>query len=834
MSAIPNQNGSFTIKKDTWVYPEGSGVNSVSIMLQGNFDVFISTCEKYSGLSEEDIIGSSYKIFSMDKNLFLGANDLFQSGKCSFSYRTAQDSNIYAFMLHSLEQVKNLVESQKDYSAYIVTSICNLIELSHAAYIKLERFSNDIKAVTDNLLMFFWVLKERYGLTSAPSSESFKEGLENLRKIKENNISFPPIFAPALFEKEYLGHPAKDHSADSKLNPFRIDYYKRIARLPLELRKSFFAADTALTFHQCNDASKLLHEIQAKIKAALVTSERCFKTLYDENEECIFTEYVRAAMDLSDERSSLTEMRQILDYIAVKVKKILQVYKNEYSHIKEVDLDYLDSLLVQVEAVSGADNARPPSLTDSESSVEVLEGSEAIPDELRDSLEKILFYSDLPKEKVDMFKANIEAFKNLKDKLSPDAAAMETRKSAASVFYEIYEAVFKKVHLENNTSRLFHMFLTYAYMDENLLSPQNTVALYRLAEKSGSAGQCPVYSTKEWLNDIYCIEKEPSINEFGQDYHDTFREMKRRGEVSDKDKQAYDNNKDGRLSFEIHNMFRINQRLCYGQISSFFPVLHNDMISRNLSKAQVTADKISECVNRILEVDYSAFHREISYRNPQKGIEKEFVMKAVPPDIILMPTYGSRAIMWQEITGRSRSTPGRFILPIFTSESLEDMLVKLIGNFRWELCRTMMGVAWNDITQKSLTSEYTDYIQFYRKNKDLSEEAKEKVKAQIQKHRNMMKDIFTSDYETWINFESKGNVRLNKIVRGILYRHCSFSRPIREQLEKQPMYSDIAMQFKNLRNKQARETESRYMAYTKSGVTLDPDLEHNLKFYRDM
>ena len=35
---------------------------------------------------------------------------------------------------------------------------------------------------------------------------------------------------------------------------------------------------------------------------------------------------------------------------------------------------------------------------------------------------------------------------------------------------------------------------------------------------------------------------------------------------------------------------------------------------------------------------------------------------------------------------------------------------------------------WNDITEPSLTSEYCDYIQFYRKNHDLSAEAKEKIK----------------------------------------------------------------------------------------------------------
>jgi hypothetical protein len=140
----------------------------------------------------------------------------------------------------------------------------------------------------------------------------------------------------------------------------------------------------------------------------------------------------------------------------------------------------------------------------------------------------------------------------------------------------------------------------------------------------------------------------------------------------------------------------------------------------------------------------------------------------------------------------------------------------------------MMGVAWNDITQSSLTSDYTDYIQFFKKNKDLSEDAKEKLKSQIQKNRGMLRDIFTSDYETWINYEAKGNLRLNKVVRKILYKHCPFAKPIRESLEKHPMYSDFASQFKAIRAKHARDLELRYTKYVKSGTELEPELKVTL------
>ena len=50
----------------------------------------------------------------------------------------------------------------------------------------------------------------------------------------------------------------------------------------------------------------------------------------------------------------------------------------------------------------------------------------------------------------------------------------------------------------------------------------------------------------------------------------------------------------------------------------------------------------------------------------------------------------------------------------------------MIGDFRWELCRRVQGMRWNDVTEHSLTSDYYDYVMFYSKNRDLSQEAKEK------------------------------------------------------------------------------------------------------------
>jgi hypothetical protein len=158
-------------------------------------------------------------------------------------------------------------------------------------------------------------------------------------------------------------------------------------------------------------------------------------------------------------------------------------------------------------------------------------------------------------------------------------------------------------------------------------------------------------------------------------------------------------------------------------------------------------------------------------------------------------------------------------------------MVDAIARFRWELSKTMYSYANND-GPSSLVSDYIDYIQFFRKNRDLSEDARAKVKNQVDKYRNNTGEIFAADYHTWINYESKGLIRLNKVARRILFKHCPFSKPIRGNLERQPLYSQIVTSFNTQQAKQAKVLEARYLKLVKPGVPIDPELMNNLIYYK--
>lgn len=829
MNPISQKSGSYTANKNDIIMPEGRKTSSLNLFLQGKLDVFITPSHNKYPVSYNELADKSYRLYFLDQSIFIGANDILLGGKNSLTVSAASECSLFSYDADDPQITWSIIYAQKDYGAYVINSICNLIYNSYQSLQKISSYCHLIGTICDNLCAFYAVLTDEYSLHTI-SGKLYESGTSCVSLLKKNNTVIPTYFSRQFIESG-SGKEATETVFCSNELQESITYYTHIYNLPGDLKKTFFAADQYITGNHIMSASKCLEQVLQKLRHAFSRLEQAIEQLYGSNEKSIYKAFQSAANEMHANRLDYNAALDASSYIFGKLGEIASYIELEYRHNTGIDFKYLEhehtSFTSSFKAVNTGNNT--------EAAAEIINMAQSLPEELANSALKILKYSGIPEEKSTCFMMNLVAFRNLKDKLSADEASRQIRNAVAGNFFEIYEAVFKKAYRLKEKSRLVRMFLSYGYMDENLLDNGQILEIYKIAGMENTLNDSNLFDITSWLTKIYDMEKDPSINHFGQDYFDIFREMKKHGQADDKDKAAYNNDADARLAFEINNMLRNNHRLCQGQLQIYFPILYKDMAPVSPVHSLVTPALLKEKLARILEIDYSAFHREINYRDPSRGIEKEIVMMQVIPDFILIPVYGSKAVMWQEITGRVRSTPGRILLPVFTDENLDDLLIKMIGNFRWELCRTMMGTAWNDVTQSSLTSEYTDYTQFYRKNHDLTEEAKEKVKSLIGKYQNRMRDIFTSDYELWINYESKGNPRLNKVARGIFFKHCPFSKGIRDNLERQPMYADPIAQLTHQKLKQAKDLENRYKHYLKSNNgKLDTVLENNLIFYRDL
>ena len=157
-------------------------------------------------------------------------------------------------------------------------------------------------------------------------------------------------------------------------------------------------------------------------------------------------------------------------------------------------------------------------------------------------------------------------------------------------------------------------------------------------------------------------------------------------------------------------------------------------------------------------------------------------------------------------------------------------VARLTGEFRWEMCKRVQGARWNDMSERSLTSEYFDYIQFYKKNNELTPDAKDKIKSAMQKAKNSYKEMFVRDYITWIVYEGNSSPRLNKVARNILFTYCPFSKEIRTKLRANPLYKDILDRYDILNAQKLHHMSNLYQKIQNGGFPIPEEIAAQKKF----
>lgn len=455
------------------------------------------------------------------------------------------------------------------------------------------------------------------------------------------------------------------------------------------------------------------------------------------------------------------------------------------------------------------------------------------PREAVDYLAHILTYAGKNEEEIEEVRKKIESYRDLPDMFSTDNEAYMIRKQLIPIFYDAYTRIFMRIVKEGEEpTPIVKMFLNFGFMDPQLAGEENVNTLYDLTNHLEQCNSEHVYTIFSWLKAVYNGEKEPSKNEFDLDYPAYIADQRKSGAIRPNEVADLLKNQEEKLKFEIKNMFTSGNRITYGKITTFCPILGEYDLINSIDKMLVTTEKLDEALNQIRKVDFSVFFREDIFSDPAKDINRETIMKEILPDIILMPNVGTKAMMWQETAGVKRATPGRFLFPIFTAADIDEMMVETVGRFRWEICRKEQGVHWNDIREKSLTSEYCDYIQFYRKNHELSADAKEKIKSQLTRARNNYREVFVKDYVNFMKYESKGSFRLNRIARDILVRYCPFTKDIRAGLKENPMYTSSMSRYEIETAKKMQRIVGVYEKYKKAGGVITQELRDNLLFYQ--
>lgn len=765
------------VEKGTVIYDKNNNLDSVAIILKGRVLAFSEGAKVLMG-----------------SGAFLGLSDFYR-GQYFNSYIAYEDVTFFCFSLSHKEELDGAFMNSKDYKGLAVFSLVKYINELYGIYRglhqRVEVLSNFISTSYDNYISISGRLG--YAVKTIPAAVDIQ----------------PYTSDYVLDEKQFL-------------------YYKDFTKMPLDLVKNICDTGNFITLYHIETISNHIIELQDECIDMANYVIDLFPILNNDGDICLYKNYATLAISIEEAGGNNQEMMSAIDSIVDQINVTEKLFEEKIGQTIHVDRKRMEEIYYMLLTKS---SNRKEHVTNN---FAYTQGEmEAVQTNLKNSLQTILEYSNLSKENKDKFKEAIYNYMNLKDKHSAEDSARHLRKRISEQFYGLYAAVFFAAYGKTEIPKPVELFLKYGFLDETFLNEEQLRELYYLEEPVDETALCPVYNIKDWLTLIYEGKKEPSKNDFDMDYYDTLRDKRKRGDIKEKDEEMLKTDSTQKVLFEIMNMFAYNNRLVNGVISIFVPFLHGENIIRSIKQLYVTSQKMNDALKEILEVDYSLFYRERVYMDMEKGIEKEYIMEEVFPDIILLPTTGCNGIMWQDISGKRKNTKGRFIFPILSEVPVKDNLIKVCGRFRWELCRSIQGTAWNNIKYKSLTSEYADYLQFYRKSRDLTEDAKEKLKSQIQRGRGNYREVFVIDYEVWIKGESTGALRLNRSAREILATYCPFSKAIRERVGKQPLYQEAYGRYTREKLKKIREIEGRYKNLERDHIKLTKELEDTLIFYKE-
>lgn len=774
MGITLKENAVNQIPKGSIILKANEPIAYICMVLKGRINIF--------GKGIKCILGSGS---------FIGITDTYLN-RYICTYEALDDASIYVFPAKGADTVKNIINMNKDYHGIMIASLCKQIVLFSEA--------------RNNLLQ---CAKELYNFLSDSYDTYIKAG--------NDMVPIPSMAGLQFFEQT--------NPADSK----KISYYTECAKVPLDVQKSYFSPLIYVTMYHVNDISGLITQLILECMEISDYIEESAHHLMNNTESSLYKNVVMFLLEHKKKDMDHDELANMPDHILDQinqVEKTLEVYAGYSLNVNREKMEQLYMALLSGEEEHIKEETIEEKKEEEESAVKRDVKS------LNNSLEQIISFAELNEEQAKKLTLAITYFKMSNDKLSTDDKMRHVKKEITSVYYIMYNRIFLKARETEKIPKAIRLFLDYGFIDETLLDESQLYELCSIKPET-SMGPCKVYTMCEWLEKVYQGRKETSKNEFDEDYASVLRNERKRKAITEEQERALYQDDNKRLEFEINNMFAINNRLTNGQIYTFVPILYKEMFVTGIEKSKLTKKRINDVVSQLVKIDYTIFKREVLYVHPELKIAKEYIIKTVFPNIILTPTVGIQASMWQEVSNKRKDTPARFIFPTFTEGSIEDLMIKMFGRFRWEICRNIQGAAWNNIQEKSLTSEYCDYLQFYKKSHDLSEERKEKLKLQIQKARNNSREVFVMDYEVWIKGEAAGAVKLNKVVREIMATYCPFSLLIREKLSTQPIFEEAMARYKREKLKKIREVELRYHALQKDGAVLTKELTDTLEIYKN-
>ncbi len=197
-----------------------------------------------------------------------------------------------------------------------------------------------------------------------------------------------------------------------------------------------------------------------------------------------------------------------------------------------------------------------------------------------------------------------------------------------------------------------------------------------------------------------------------------------------------------------HSTIRQMAKLCVGRQGNHFPMAMKQYF-RDSIRDIATRENIILQMAAVEHLDPGLFQRTFKQQTNR-----------IVPHVLIIPSYGDRGICWEPFEKYNRATSrGRIAIPLYPKD-VKTAIIAALGDLRWQVAKEKAQHYW---MEEGLTGRYYQWF------------SDRKIRGDV-------REYFINDYILWITKESEGTQKLDREVRGVLWRYCPFPQELRDSL----------------------------------------------------
>ena len=801
------------IKKGTLLITQGEEPRNIYYLHSGAVEI-LSAPKEFEGLHSDILVSKSKRVGIIRENSLISGMSILFSEPYTKSIRTIEDSVISKYPIKE-GGFKNIVFENPSFAVTILGHLVKRLEESIPDVSKYVKLFQNIARINDNMCLIF------KNLSQGSLPERLQQRADTLYDVYAlNGGGFPSVIDAkfliadnsSLLKKKYAfpGLPI-----ESLVDMKQCNFINRLIRLDGSVVTAIIKGGPAIPVYMFETISENLIKVLDRIEAVHNVIDEELSLLFGADGSWI-SYFVDAGGFSAWQRTGRIAAEFLNNFLSMSVKihsyfeeisgkKLSEVFPG-FKKLHEFYLAKKDKM----EAAAPAQAAR----------------RRPMGREYQNSLQQIFEFSLIDKEFQRNFLRVINDFKKMQNPFNTEPEGRKIRRFITRLYFDLYKQVFVRSKTESILPAPVRSMLLFGFLDETMMEADQVSELHELSMRGAESTSMPIYFEDEFLTRVYNGEENPSINEMGLSYEAYLREEEKHKKPAKGAKPEEEDENLKKLFYEIDHRLLNTVAVCSGSTATAFPILTSMVMKGSPANFHISKKKLESIARSIVEIDFSVFYRETVEK---VGEARELIQEEVVPNMILLPAFGTKTMLWQELDGTNRKTRGRIVVPVLFMGDLQRRLAHTFACFRWELNRSLKGAMWADPVEGGFTGAYFDYVNFFKKNSKLSTESKEKIAERFKSIRTN-RDRFADDYIQWVLYEKDGIMKLNNVVREMFYRYIPFRKEVREKLENMPAFSEIATKFKNIHGRDVQGYQRKFKKYMDESGALPPALQRFMDF----